>query len=111
MSLKAIVDSLVDQAKDQIDRAYRILGAVPGPGYDLLIYPVQPINGQWMVTGLTPAGRNFIYKFWSAQPINGNNELNKLKGEANDWQLKYKVEYPVLSLEDDDANVNRNSTR
>jgi hypothetical protein len=99
VSLKAIVDGLVDQAKDQIDRAYRILGAKPGPGVDLLIYPVQPICGKWIVSGMTPAGRAFVNKFWFAQPIESNHELNKLKGEANDWNLKYKIEYPVLSLE------------
>ena len=100
MTLKAIVDDLVKIANDQIDRAYRILGATPGPGIDLLIYPVQPLCGKWMVTGLTQAGRQFIRKFWFGQPIESNHELNKLKGEANDWGLKYKVEFPILSLED-----------
>jgi hypothetical protein len=94
MSLKAIVEDLAKQAEDQVDRAYRILGATPGPGTDLLVYPVQPINGMWMVSGLTPAGRAFVGKFWSAQPFH---ELKRLKSEARDWQLTLKIEYPVLS--------------
>jgi hypothetical protein len=99
MSLKAIMEDLARVAGDQVERAYAILGAKPGPGIDLLIYPVQPISGKWWVTGLTPAGRGFVNKFWFAQPIESNQELNKLKGEANDWQLQYKVEYPALPLE------------
>ena len=103
MSLKAIIDDIIRVAEDQVERAYRILGAKPGPGVDLLIYPVQPICGKWMVTGLTPAGSGFVSKFWFAQPIQSNNELNRLKGEANDWSLKYKIEYPIVSLEVDDG--------
>lgn len=99
MSLKAIVDGLIEQAADQVERAYRILGARPGPGLDLTIYPVQPICGKWMVTGLTPAGQAFVSKFWFAQPIESNNELKRLKAEAEDWNLKYKIEYPVVSLD------------
>lgn len=101
MSLKAIVDDLAKQAEDQVDRAYRILGAVPGPGTDLLIYPVQPMDGRWMVTGLTQAGQSFVNKFWFAQPFL-NRELKRLRSEANDWQLKYRIEYPVLSIGDDE---------
>jgi len=103
MSLKAIIDDIARQAEDQIERAYRILGGKPGPGTDLLIYPVQPICGKWMVTGLTAAGRGFVNRFWFAQPIESNNELNRLKAEAKDWELKYKIEYPVVSLEVDDG--------
>ena len=101
MSLKAIMDELAREAGDQIERAYRILGAKPGPGVDLLIYPVQPVCGKWMVSGLTPAGTAFVNKFWFAQPIGSNTELKQLKAEANDWQLKYRVEYPITSLEVD----------
>lgn len=100
MSLKAIVEDIARLAEDQLERAYRILGAKPGPGIDLLIYPVQPISGHWWASGLTPAGRAFIHKFWFIQPIGSNHELKRLKDEANDWNLKYKVEYPVLSLEE-----------
>jgi hypothetical protein len=100
MSLKAIIDDLAKAAGDQIERAYRILGAKPGPGVDLLIYPVQPLCGKWHVTGLTPAGQGFVSKFWFAQPFE---EIRRLKAEAEDWQLKYRVEYPVVSLEVDDG--------
>jgi hypothetical protein len=104
MSLKAIMEDLARLAGDQVERAYAILGAKPGPGVDLLIYPVQPICGKWWITGLTQAGRGFIHKFWSTQPIESNPELKQLKDEANDWQLKYKVEYPAISLDDEPHN-------
>jgi len=99
-SLKAIIDSMIEQAESQVERAYAILGAAPGPGTDLLIYPVQPICGKWLVSGLNFAGRAFVEKFWFVQPIGSNHELARLKREADNWQLKYRTEYPILSLED-----------
>jgi|SRR5262245_54053522 len=98
-TLNEIIQSLAKQASDQIERAYAILGARPGPGTDLLIYPVTPICGRWMVGGLTDAGRAFVDKFWQAQPIPSNTEMARLKREADDWQLKYRIDYPVEPLE------------
>lgn len=97
--LKLIIDAMAKEAAEQIDQAYRILGAKPGPGFDLLIYPVQPLCGRWNVTGLTRAGRNFVQKFWR-RSIESNRDLAQLKHEAADWQLKYRIEYPVVSMED-----------
>ena len=96
-SLKSIIDSMAQEAQEQIDRAYRILGAKPGPGVDLLIRPVQPVCGKWIVEGLTAAGQSFVSKFWPAQ-IENNRELLRLKHEATDWQLKYRVEYPITEV-------------
>lgn len=90
---------LIDAAQKQLDDAYRILGSEPSGETDILIFPLQPISGQWMATGLTKVGRDFIRKFWLAQPFSSR-QLAKLKLEAADWNLKYRTEYPVLSLED-----------
>ena len=98
MSLKSIVDAMLAESTEQVDRAYRIIGAKPGPGVDLLIYPVQPLCGRWNITGLTVAGRNFVGKFWSGQ-VKSNRDLSQLKHEAADWGLKYRVEYPITSME------------
>ena len=98
--LKTIVDELAKQAENNRNRAYQILGAEPGPGLDLLIRPVEPLCGKWIVEGLTKAGKNFISKFWFDQPIRSNQHLSQLRREADDWNLKYKTEYPILSLED-----------
>lgn len=97
MGLKAIIDGLIKQGQDQEDEAYRILGAHPGPGTDLLIWPQQPLDGKWFATGTTRAGGSFIKKFWFAQPISSH-DLNQLKREAIDWKLTFRVEYPVLPL-------------
>ena len=97
-SLRSIVDAMLSESAEQVDRAYRILGAKPGPGVDLLIFPVQPLCGRWYVTGLTTAGRNFVDKFWM-KSIGSNRELAQLKHEATDWQLKYRIEYPITSME------------
>jgi len=94
---------MISEASDQVEYAYKVLGARPGPGFDLLIYPLQPICGKWHVNGLTDAGRAFVRKFWFVQPIGSNTELARLKREANDWQLKYRIEYPVISMEADDG--------
>ena len=97
-SYNSIIDAMLKEASDQFELAYRILGAKPGPGIDILIYPVQPLCGRWMVTGLTPAGRNFIKKFWY-RSIETNRDLAQFKHEAIHWQLKYRTEYPITSME------------
>jgi hypothetical protein len=98
MSLKAIVRTLASKARTNESRAYQILGAKPGPGLDLLIRPVEPLCGKWFADGLTRAGKAFVAKFWPAQPLPNNLALNQLKREADDWQLKYQIRYPIEPL-------------
>jgi hypothetical protein len=97
MSLKQIVEELKAIAEDNEARAYRILGARPGPGTDLLIQPQVPLNGRWHVEGKTDAGQGFISKFWIEQPLS-NQKLAEMKKQANEWQLKYETKYPTVSL-------------
>jgi|SRR5215831_6275861 len=98
MSLKAIVADLKHKAEEQEANAYRILGAQPGPGIDLLIYPVEPMCGEWNVDGLTKAGTLFLAKFWPFQPIKSNQHIDQLRREARDWNLKYETKYPIEPL-------------
>lgn len=100
-NLARVIDSLRKQAEDQREQAYRILGAKPGPGLDLLIHPQEPMDGQWFAEGLTEAGRNFIAKFWLEQPLS-THKLRQLKSEAMDWGLKYQIKYPTLSIGEDE---------
>lgn len=97
MSLAKIVAELRAIAESNEERAYRILGARPGPGIDLLINPQVPLNGKWYVLGQTPAGGSFIRKFWLEQPLS-NQKLAEMKKQANEWQLTYETEYPIVSL-------------
>jgi hypothetical protein len=97
MKLKEIVEGLKAIAEDNEDRAYRILGARPGPGIDLIIQPQVPLNGRWHVEGQTIAGQGFIGKFWIEQPLS-NQKLAEMKKQANEWQLTYATEYPTVSL-------------
>jgi hypothetical protein len=97
MKLSAAVRKLIEKAKTQEEKAYAILGARPGPGTDLLIWPVEPMCGQWHVKGLTKCGDAFVAKFYPEQPFN-NYLLAKLKREAADWALSYRVNLPYLSL-------------
>lgn len=96
MSLKSIVQKLTSLAEGNADRAYKILGARPGPGLDLLIKPEEPLCGLWFVTGKTPAGEAFINKFWRWQPIS-NQKLSTLKKQAMDWGLTFETNYPYVS--------------
>lgn len=91
MLLQKLVDILSMNADTNLDRAYKILGAKPGPGLDLEIWPVEPVCGKWFASGCTKAGRAFISKFWADQPIRNNKSLGRLKREATEWGLKYKV--------------------
>jgi hypothetical protein len=99
MSLRSIVTALKQQAEEQEARAYRILGARPGPGFDLLIYPVEPMCGRWYVDGLTQAGKNWLNKFWPYMPLKSNQHIDQLKREARDWNLRYETRYPIQPLE------------
>lgn len=99
-TLENIIEDLAKEADDQIKRAYNILGAHPGPGTDLLIKPIEPVCGRWTCVGLTQAGKNFVAKFWFAQPIESNRELAQLKREATDWKLQFHVEYPAQPIID-----------
>jgi len=98
MSLSKIVESFADKIDEQLDKAYHILGAKPGPGVDIMIYPTYPICGKWMTMGATQAGSAFINKFWPVQPIPSNTHLDRFKRQAESWGLKYKIEYQTMSL-------------
>jgi hypothetical protein len=97
MKLAKIVADLKAIAESNEDRAYRILGARPGPGIDLTIKPEVPLNGRWHVNGKTDAGALFISKFWIEQPLS-NQKLAEMKKQANEWQLTYETEYPTMSI-------------
>jgi len=96
MSLKAIISKLTSLAEDNEERAYRILGARPGPGVDLLIKPEEPLCGKWFVTGRTQAGTAFIDKFWRWQPLS-NQKLAEMKKQALNWNLTFRTDYPIVS--------------
>lgn len=96
MSLKSIVQKLSGMAEANEERAFRILGARPGPGTDLLIRPEEPLNGLWEVSGKTPAGTAFINKFWRWQPLS-NQKLAEMKRQAIGWGLTYTTIYPYIS--------------
>jgi hypothetical protein len=100
MGLKQIVSDLQAQAKENETRAYKILGARPGPGYDLLIHPIEPLCGQWFVDGLTPAGVAFVKRFWEYQPLSSQ-KIAEMRKQATIWGLTFQTKYPVLSLTED----------
>jgi hypothetical protein len=99
MSLTSIVKSLVEQANDNEDRAYRILGAKPGPGVDVLIRPEWPLCGKWHAEGLTQAGQNFIGRWWFEQPLS-NQKLAEMRKQLTDWSLSWRTIVPMEPLED-----------
>jgi hypothetical protein len=96
MSLKAIISKLTSVAESNEERAYKILGARPGPGIDLLIKPMEPMQGKWFVTGRTAAGGAFINKFWRWQPLS-NQKLAEMKKQAHAWNLTFRTDYPIVS--------------
>jgi hypothetical protein len=106
MSLGSIVRKLADQAKWNENKAYAILGARPGPGIDLLIRPKEPICGRWFVEGLTRAGKGFIAKFWSEQPLS-NQRVAEMRKQATDWGLTFETKYQALSLTDIETSMER----
>ena len=110
MSLKSLVKNLASFAKNSEVRAHEILGARPGPGFDLLIKPVEPMCGKWHVEGLTRAGVAFVDKFWQWQPLS-NQRVAELRKQANDWGLTYQTKYQVLSISDFEGSVTKGEPR
>lgn len=97
-NLKEIVEGLAEMAADNRERAYRVLGARPGPGVDLLIKPAtEPMNNKWLVIGQTMCGKLFVKKFWIDQPLS-NQKLAEMKKQAHEWEIKYSTHYPIERL-------------
>jgi hypothetical protein len=100
VSLTSIVKSLVEQANENEDRAYRILGARPGPGVDVLIQPSEVVlDGRWKAEGLTKAGRNFVARWWFEQPLS-NQKVAEMRKQLIDWNLSWRTLVPIQPLED-----------
>jgi hypothetical protein len=99
--LDEIGDWLAETAIDNLDKAYHILGARPGPGTDIDIHPAIPMNGTWCLTGITQAGKAFIAKFWANPYIDSNKQLVAFKRQCDDWGLKFHVIINFESLEKD----------
>jgi hypothetical protein len=90
--LNKLVDWLAETATENIDRAYEILGAKPGPGIDIEVLPAAKIvSHQWLLLPLTKAGRAFVNKFWADPHLETNKELGMFKRQAEEWGLKYRV--------------------
>lgn len=106
-AMNKIIDTLKGIADENERRAFKILGAKPGPGLDLEIVPVEPLCGKWFVTGLTAAGRGFVERFWFEQPLQNNHKLAQLKREAIDWGLKFHVVLTPVSLTAYEPKVDR----
>lgn len=100
MSLKSIVAELAEQAAENQDRAYDILGARPGPGYDILVYPIEPVCNQWFAEGLTAAGVAFIKRFWEFQPLSSQ-KVAEMRKQATEWGLTFVAKFTVLSIEEE----------
>jgi hypothetical protein len=81
----------IEEIDAQMERAYQILGAKPGPGIDIEIHPDYPITQRYRLIGLTKAGKAFISKFWIDPIVQSNHQLGEFKRQANDWQLTYRV--------------------
>jgi hypothetical protein len=106
MSLKSIVEKLADQARWNENKAYAILGAHPGPGFDLMIRPKEPICGRWFVEGLTQCGKGFIDRFWSEQPLS-NQRVAEMRKQALEWGLTFYTTYRTLSLAEIETSLEK----
>jgi hypothetical protein len=100
--LDEIGDWLSDIAATNLDKAYSILGAKPGPGTDINVLPAaHPHNGTWRLVGETAAGKAFIAKFWADPNIPNNHQLASFKSQCDEWGLKFHVVIKFQSLEND----------
>lgn len=99
MSLRAIIEVLVGEARTNREKAYAVLGAEPGPGIDILIKPAtDQLSGEWKVFGMSKAGTTFVRKFWQFQPIN-NQQLATMKRQAMEWDMKFETQLPSSPLD------------
>lgn len=95
-----IAEWLTARAANNLDKAHAILGAKPGPGNDIDVFPSAiALNGSWYLVGITAAGKSFIAKFWPEPTIKTNNQLYAFKRQAEEWGLQYHVIVKFESLE------------
>ena len=86
------LDELKRIAEANLQRAYDILGARPGPSFDIEIVPASyPLDGQWVATPLTKAGELFLHKFYNDPLLRSNKEMYHLRRHITEWGLSYKV--------------------
>jgi hypothetical protein len=100
--LDEIGDWIQERAIDNLDKAYSILGARPGPGIDINIHPTADyLDSTWRLVGETKAGKAFIAKFWADPTIYSNKQLVAFKRQCDDWGLKFHVIINFESLENE----------
>lgn len=87
------MNDLAKLSLDRLARAHDVLGHKPGPGIDIRIIPSNPISSIWTLQGITPCGTAFIHKFWPEAFVEGNPSLSRLKTEALDWGLTFRVDW------------------
>lgn len=98
--LREIMEGLKAMAASNEDRAFRILGARPGPGPDILIRPFDGVmSSEWNVHGLTVCGAAFVNKFWRFQPLS-NQKVAEMRKQIVEWGLTFVTEVPTEPLED-----------
>lgn len=90
------IDDIKAKAIANQSKAFSILGHSPGPGDDIRIFPTNPISSSWLVEGLTPCGKAFLFLFYPDGQISDHRRLGFLKRELEDWGIRFKQDWSMV---------------
>ena len=81
------------------DKCLAHLGHRPGPGYDILIAPTNPVSSRWKLDPQSPAGNAYLERVRNGNVIVTNNsELNQLKANLQEWGLSFMTDWSCIKV-------------
>lgn len=98
------MDNLKAKAEANLNRAYKTLGASPGPGYDIVIRSTNPVSTYWEVRWATKCGEMWLKHMYTwpkgfTMQLFSNEKLANMKRAAVDWGLSYHTDWSHIRKE------------
>lgn len=92
--MKDIIDGLVSKSELNRSKAYKLLGADPGPGLDIIFIPDLPVAHFYTIKVMTLAGAGFIKVLYPGQGrVATGHSLVKMKRELSDFGLSFHTDW------------------
>lgn len=87
--------TLASLARQNLERAYDLLGARPDGSIDVRIKPTIPISANFQVEGTSAYGKAWIARFVPDRAVFGNRELARLKQDMLEWNVRHETDFGV----------------
>lgn len=87
------LDELIAKGKANSSEAYRLFGAAPGPGIDIIFTPDLPVAYYYSIKVLTPCGAGFIRVMYNSQGRVSSSTLTRMKKELAEFGLSFSTDW------------------